>query len=110
MHTALVKLLALVSVCAGTVLDADPNANLFSRLLPVFAKEEEQSIVERKSPLLGGETQLSLEEATRRVNKLVDMGVFDPEKASKLLHSLNFAKSVHHIASLMDGGRSTPRG
>ena len=90
----------------GTVLDSDPNSNLFSRMLPIFDKEEEESIIDHKKPILGGETEFTLEEATQRVQKLVDEGVLGKDESAKLLNSLHYAERVRQIASLMDGAKS----
>lgn len=98
-------LLAAASVSSGTVLDSDPNTNLFARLMPIFQAEESKAVEQGSQPLLGGESTYSLEEATRRVESLVEKGIIERGKADKLLQSLNYAERVRHIASLMDGGR-----
>ena len=100
-----ITIFASASVCTGTVLDSDPNANLFARLMPVFQDEEAVAVDQGSKPLLGGETSYSLEEATKRVESLVEKGIIERAKADKLLQSLNYAERVRHIASLMDGGR-----
>ncbi len=109
MQLAPILLCCLANISTCTVLDSDPNANLFSRLLPVFAEEAEQAVAQRKSPLLGGETELSMEEASKRVKKLVDMGILDQAKGSKLINSLHFASNLRQIASLMDGVKLAKR-
>jgi hypothetical protein len=98
-------LLSISALGMCSVLDSDPNANLFTRLLPVFENEEEHSVVQGKTPLLGGETGYSLQEATERVQKLLDEGVIDEPNGTKLMNSLRYAERVRHVASLMDGGK-----
>jgi hypothetical protein len=95
----------LFGVCHSTVLDMDANANLFSRMLPVFEQEEEELVATGKRPLLNGETHQSLVEAVSKVHKLMDTGVIEKEKGIRLLGSLEYAERVQKLASLLDGAR-----
>ena len=105
MRSVILSLLTFSS--HATVLDSDPNTNLFSRMLPIFEKEEEESIIGGMKPILGGETEFTLEEATNRVQKLVGKGVLGKDEGAKLLNSLNYAERLRQIASLMDGAKAS---
>ena len=98
-------LAAMLSISNSTVLDMDANANLFSRMLPVFEQEEEELVATGKRPLLNGETHQTLDEAVSKVHKLMDAGVIEKEKGIRLLGSLEYAERVQKLASLLDGAR-----
>jgi hypothetical protein len=101
----IISYIGIASVYSRTVLDSDPNSNLLARLLPLFEAEESNYVSKGAKPLLGGETEYSLGEATARIQSLVDSGILEKDKAERLVQSLHYAERVRHIASLMDGGK-----
>jgi hypothetical protein len=88
----------------ATVLDADPNRNLFARLFPVFEAEEAELVAAKKIPVLGGETSESIAEATALAQQLVESGKVSKEVGDKLIESLHNASRVKKLVSLLDGG------
>ena len=104
-QSLLALLFSAVLKAEATVLDADPNRNLFSRLLPVFEAEETQLVAAKKIPVLGGETSESIAEATALAQQLVMSGRVSKEVGDKLIESLQNASRVKKLVSLLDGGR-----
>ena len=93
---------ALAATASANAPLDDSNARLFAHLMPVFQREEELLVADRKRPVLNGATYGSLEEASARVAKLMESGIVPKEKGERLMHSLQAAAKVRKLASLLD--------